>query len=70
MILPQFTSTGCSDQCYLCECAEGTHGVEALVDGGGSTGTFDDNIGAVAVERADKFGYVFARDIYGVFRAL
>ena len=60
---------GVFDQCYLCECAEGTHGVEALIDGGRSAGAFDDNVGAVAVERADKFGYVFARDIYGVFRA-
>lgn len=60
---------GVFDQCYLCECAEGTHSVEALIDGGGSTSTFDDNIGAVAVERADKFGYILARDIHGVFCA-
>ena len=56
-------------QSHLCECAEGTHGVEALIDRGSSAGTFDDNVGAFTVERADKFGYIFARDIYGVFCA-
>ena len=60
---------GVFDQSHLCECAEGAHGVEALIDGGGSAGTFDDNVCAVAVERADKFGYIFARDIHGVFCA-
>ena len=60
---------GVFDQSHLCECAEGAHSVEALIDGGSSTGTFDDNVGAFTVERADKFGYIFARDIYGVFSA-
>ena len=60
---------GVFEQSHLCECAEGAHGVETLIDGGGDTSTFDDNVGTVSVERADKFGYIFARDIYGVFCA-
>lgn len=55
------------DQSHLCECTEGAHGVEALIDGGRSTCTFDDYVSTVAGDRADKFGYILARDIYGVF---
>ena len=58
---------GVFDQSHLCKCAEGSHSVETLIDGGGSTCTFDDNVGAVAGERVDKFGYILLRDIYGVF---
>ena len=60
---------GVFEQSHLCECAQGAHGVEALVDRGGSTCTFDDNVGAVAVECANKFGHILSRDIHGVFCA-